>query len=103
MHRACALFERDVIAQQSYGIALQEWMLEYGARQFFARERRDGLVRRPPARLRRGAQQILGDDKDVTAHLHGCVDELGMKGDAQVGWNGPGGGGPNQTENIFAF
>ena len=45
--------------------------------------------------------KALGQDPDFLSHFQGHVVEVGMKGDGQIGGQGPGGGGPDEDIHLF--
>ena len=103
VHRAGALFERDVIAQDAERIAFEE--RDAGRRCLPAARPRisralsaSAQPQLPPWRF----EQIRGDDVDVAADFHGDVLELRVKGDGQVGRNRPRRGGPDQAADLLA-
>ncbi len=97
-----ALFKRDVIAQNSQGIALQERVAEDSLLKLFAGERGEQLQFLPIAGFGRGVYQILGDEIDNAVIFNRRVGESRVITDGEIRRNGPGRGGPDEAKDAFA-
>src|SRR5215472_9170550 len=102
MDRAGSLVERHVLGENTERIAFEKGVAEDRSLEPGAREPGDdpGIV---PAKLFADClEQFERDDVDIASNFSGDVLELGVKSDGDVGRDGPGRSGPDETVDFAA-
>ncbi len=98
---AGALFESDVIAVEAEGIAIEKWMAEDNAIEFGAGEAREDFLF-PTESFGDLREKAFGDDGCAFRCIDDYVLILRVEGDGEVGGDGPGRGGPDESRDVVA-
>ena len=102
VHRAGALFQRDVVAQHALRRPVVQRVRERDAFEGLALHPGHGVDERPSHRGGHALRQALGHDHGAAVDVVGPVVELGVERDAEVRRDGPRRGGPDQDRDRLA-
>ena len=97
-----SLLQRDVITKNSRGDAIHERMPKIESAQTVAVKAGKCDRAFPTELFRRYRKQIGRDNVNAVTDFDCRIFELRVIGDGEVGRQGPGGGGPDKTENFLS-
>ena len=100
VHAAGALLQGDVISQQTRGNAVQEGVAGLEGSQPPALQGGQDPAGLESASGSRGWHQFGCDQIDLVPDLHGCILQIGIEGDGQVGRQCPRGGRPDHHRHL---